>query len=513
MVVKQSSVVPEDADVASVAQEAEPNANGDTEPAGPPPGGLILVPLIIGCSFFMQTLDSMVIATALPMMARSLHEDPIRLNLAITSYLLSLAMFVPISGWIADRFGARSVFRSAIVWFTIGSALCGLSQSLPELVVARILQGFGGAMMMPVGRLIILKTTRKADYVQVMSYMTVPAMLGPIVGPPLGGFIVTYYSWRWIFFINLPICVIGIVLVTLFVPNVREQGARRLDLIGFVLTGIGLAGVVFGLESLGRGVLPTTVVVGMMITGTVCSVLYILHARRISYPILDLNLFRIRTFAAASITAGGLYRIGLGGLSFLMALMLQLGLGMSPFAAGLFILASAAGSITMRFTINRIIRRFGFRSVMVVNGVICALSVAACALFTRSTPHAVILLVMFEGGFFQSLQFTSLNALAYADIPSAAMSSASSLASMSQQLFNGLGVIVAAQVLHITLALHGRTVLTRPDISPAFLIAGTLALLSALWFLPLEHHAGAEVSGHARLDRQRVEPEPVALSD
>jgi MFS family permease len=320
-----------------------------------------------------------------------------------------------------------------------------------------------------------------------MAYMTVPSMLGPIVGPPLGGFIVTYYSWRWIFFINLPICVIGIVLVTLFVPNVREQAVRKLDLIGFVLTGIGLAGVVFGLESLGRGVLP--------------------------HPILDLNLFRIRTFNAANTTGGGLYRIGLGGLSFLMALMLQLGLGMSPFASGLFILASAAGSISMRFTINRIIRRFGFRSVLVVNGVICAISVAACALFTRSTPHVVILLVMFEGGFFQSLQFTSLNALAYADIPSEAISGASSLASMSQQLFNGMGVILAAQVLHITLALHGRTVLTRPDISPAFVIAGTLALLSALWFLPLERHAGAEVSGHARVDRQRVEPEPVAISD
>jgi MFS family permease len=368
-------------------------------------------------------------------------------------------------------------------------------------------------MMMPVGRLIILKTTRKADYVQVMAYMTVPSMMGPIVGPPLGGFIVTYYSWRWIFFINLPICVIGIVLVTLFVPNVREQAVRKLDLIGFVLTGIGLAGVVFGLESLGRGVLPTTVVVGMMIAGTVCSLLYVLHARHTSDPILDLNLFRIHTFAAASINAGGLYRIALGGLSFLMALMLQLGLGMSPFAAGLFILASAAGSISMRFTINRIIRRFGFRSVLVVNGVICAMSVAACALFTRSTPHAVILLVMFEGGFFQSLQFTSLNALAYADVPSETMSGASSLASMSQQLFNGLGVILSAQVLHITLALHGWIVLTRDDISPAFVIAGTLALVSAFWFLPLEHHAGAEVSGHARIDTQRVEPQPVALSD
>ena len=215
-----------------------------------------LAPMIVGCALFMEMLDSTVISTALPVMAKSLGEDPIKLNLAITSYLLSLAVFIPISGWMADRFGARTVFRAAIVIFTIGSILCGVSQSLPQLVAARIAQGFGGAMMVPVGRLIVLKTVAKSELVTAMSYLTVPAVLGPVVGPPIGGFIVTYYSWRWIFFINVPIGAIGITLITWYIPNIREDAVVPLDWRGFLLTGLGLAGLVFGFESIGRGVLP-----------------------------------------------------------------------------------------------------------------------------------------------------------------------------------------------------------------------------------------------------------------
>jgi EmrB/QacA subfamily drug resistance transporter len=493
------------------ASTADPEPR--SKPAGRPEGSLFLIPLIIGCSFFMQMLDSTVIATALPVMARSLHEDPIRLNLAITSYLLSLALFVPISGWIADRFGARSVFRSAIVWFTIGSVLCGCSQSLPELVVARVLQGFGGAMMMPVGRLIVLKSVAKSDYVQAMSYLTVPSMLGPVIGPPLGGFIVTYYSWRWIFFINIPICVIGIVLITLFIPNLREKRVPRLDLTGFVLTGLGLVGLVFGFESIGRGVLPNTMLATMMLGGLTCVGLYVIHARRVAEPIIDLALLRVHTFVVANFSGGGLYRMGNGGLSFMLALLLQLGLGLSPFASGLFILANAAGALTMKLTVNTIIRRFGFRSVLIVNGVICAAAVAACSLFGHTTPHAAIALVLFMGGFFQSLQFTSLNALAYADISTGMVSGASSLASMAQQLTNSLGVIIAAQILRVILALHGGTILTLRDISPAFAITGSICLIAVVFLWPLERHAGAEVSGHRPADGSAVHPEAVPLSD
>src|SRR5208282_6160343 len=239
-----------------------------------------LVPLIVGCALFMELLDSTVISTALPVMARSLGENPIRLNLAITSYLLSLAIFIPISGWMSDKFGSCTVFRSAIAIFTVGSVLCGLSHSLMELVAARVLQGLGGAMMTPVGRAVVLKTVPKADLVEAMSYLTVPAVMGPVVGPPLGGFIVTYWSWRWIFFINVPIGVIGMTLVTMYIENFREPDVPPLDLYGFMLTGLGLAGLVFGFEVVGRGVLPPALIAIMIGGGAVCIALYVVHARR-----------------------------------------------------------------------------------------------------------------------------------------------------------------------------------------------------------------------------------------
>jgi len=456
--------------------------------------GEFLVPLIVGCALFMQTLDSTVISTALPAIARSMHEDPIRLNLAITSYLLSLAVFIPISGWVADRFGARTVFRAAIVIFTAGSVLCGLSASLPALVAARIVQGFGGAMMVPVGRLVVLKTVAKADLVQAMSYLTVPAMMGPVVGPPVGGFIVTFGSWRWIFLMNLPVGVVGVMLVTRYIENIRESEVIPLDFQGFVLTGLGLAGMVFGFEALGRGVLPASLVMAVMAAGGLCTGLYVFHARRTSYPILDLALTRIPTFSYATF-AGGLFRMGIGALPFLLAMLLQLAFGLSPFASGMLTFFSAAGAMTMKFTVGPIIRRFGFRSVLVGNGAIAALIMMGYALFRPTTPHLAIVATLLAGGFFRSLQMTAVNALAYADVPPPMMSGASSLASMAQQLFLSLGVALAALLLHFSLWMHGASRLTTEDFSLPFVITGGLAMLSSFLFLSMEHHAGAELSG------------------
>jgi EmrB/QacA subfamily drug resistance transporter len=453
-----------------------------------------LVPLIVGCALFMQTLDSTVISTALPAIARSMREDPIRLNLAITSYLLSLAVFIPISGWMADRFGARTVFRAAIVIFTLGSVCCGLSGSLPELVAARILQGFGGAMMVPVGRLVVLQTVATSDLVQAMSYLTVPAMLGPVLGPPLGGLIVTYGSWRWIFLMNLPVGVIGVALVTLHIENIREAEVIPLDLRGFVLTGFGLAGLVFGFEALGRGVFPASFVMAVMAAGGLCTGLYILHARRTSYPIIDLALMKIPTFSTATIT-GGLFRMGIGALPFLLAMLLQLAFGLSPFASGLLTFTSAAGAMTMKFTVGPIIRRFGFRTVLVGNGVISALIMMSYALFRPTTSHLAIVFTLVTGGFFRSLQMTALNALAYADVPPPMMSNASSLASMAQQLFMSLGVALAALLLHLSLGMHGTTRLTTSDFTMPFVITSGLSLISSFLFLSMEDHAGAELSG------------------
>ena len=460
-----------------------------------PAAANILVPTIVGCALFMQTLDSTVIATALPVIARSMKEDPIRLNLAITSYLLSVAVFIPISGWVADRFGARMVFRAAIALFTLGSIFCGISSTLIELVLARVLQGFGGAMMVPVGRLVVLRIVPKSGLVDAMSYLTIPAVLGPVLGPPLGGFIVTYSSWRWIFFMNVPIAILGMILVTLYIPDIKEEETIPLDIRGFVLTGLGLAGLVFGFETIGRHMVPAGVMMIVMTGGAICAGLYVFHARRITYPIVDLSLMRIPTFSV-SVLGGGLARMGIGALPFLLAMLLQLVFGLNPFESGLITFTSAVGALTMKLTVGPIVRRFGFRTVLIGNGVISGLLLISYAMFRPGVPKSLIIATLLAGGFFRSLQFTALNTVAYADISQAVMSGASTLASMAQQFFLSLGVTVAALVLHMSLAVRGSSTLNATDFGAAFVAIGILALASTLFFLPLEHHAGAEVSGH-----------------
>ncbi len=463
-----------------------------------PSAANIVVPTIVGCALFMQTLDSTVIATALPVIARAMDQPPIRLNLAITSYLLSLAVFIPISGWVADRFGARSVFRTAIALFTFGSIFCGLSSTLSELVLARVLQGFGGAMMVPVGRLVVLRIVPKSGLVDAMSYLTIPAVLGPVLGPPIGGFIVTYSSWRWIFFMNVPIAILGMILVTLYIPDIKEEQTIPLDLRGFVLTGIGLSGLVFGFETIGRAMVPAGLVMTVMTAGGLCTGLYVLHARRIDYPIVDMTLMKIPTFAA-SVLGGGLARMGIGALPFLLAMLLQLVFGLNPFASGLITFTGAVGALTMKFTVGPIVRRFGFRSVLISNGLISALILISYAMFRPGIPKSLMIGVLLAGGFFRSLQFTCLNTVAYADISPPMMSGASTLSSMAQQLFLSLGVTVAALVLHVSLAMRASTTLNANDFAAAFVVIGLLALVSTLFFVPLEHHAGAEVSGHQPL--------------
>ncbi len=472
-----------------------------------------LAPLIVGCALLMEMLDATIIATALPVIAQSMHEDPIRLNLAITSYLLSLAVFIPISGWMADRFGARTVFRTAIVIFTIGSILCGVSHSLHQLVAARIAQGFGGAMMVPVGRLIVLRMVRKSELVSAMSYLTVPAILGPVVGPPLGGFIVTYYSWRWIFFLNVPIGILGLILVTIFIENVREEEVFPLDVVGFILTGVGLAAMVLGFEMVGRGVLPVPVVVAIIAGGGLFSAAYVLHARRVKYPIINLELIKIRTFAMATV-GGGMFRMGIGALPFLLAMLLQLVFGLSPFESGMLTFTSAAGALFMKVTAVPVIRRFGFRSVIISNGIGGSIVLMSYALFRPTTPHYMIVLTLLAGGFLRSLQFTALGTLAYADVPNPLMSNASSLASMAQQLFLSLGVAIAALLLHLSLGGRPSTSLTSHDFMVPFLTVGILGILSSLLFVTLAPDAGEEVSGRrTEIAVTNVTPEPAAVVD
>ena len=456
----------------------------------------VLVPLVVACAMFMQNLDSTVIATALPTIARSLNESPLRLNVAITCYLLSLAVFIPISGWTADRFGARRVFTLAIVVFTLGSIACGISNSLSALVGARILQGMGGALMVPVGRLVLLRTVPKSDLVRAMSFVSVPALIGPVMGPPVGGLIVTYASWRWIFFINIPIGVLGIVLVNRLVGDLKETGRRPFDLSGFALTGIGLASLAFGFENVGRGALPNIVVMGLLAVGGVCLGFYVRHAGRVSHPIIDLTLLKIPTYAMASI-GGFLFRVGLGALPFLLPLLLQVGFGLSALNSGMLTFASAAGAMLMKTSAVRVLRTLGFRIVLVGDALISAAFLFGYSLFRPSTPHLVIFFALLAGGFFRSLQMTSINTLSYDDVPAALLSRATSLTSMAQQLSQTAGVATAALLLHTVLTLRGGTALTAVDFYPVFVGIAIISLLSVPFFLKMSPDAGAEVSGRA----------------
>lgn len=453
-----------------------------------------LLPLIIACALFMENLDSTVVSTSLPAIAHSMGENPLRLNLAITCYLLSLGIFIPMSGWMADRFGARTVFCSAIVVFTLGSICCSMVNNLPEFVAARILQGMGGAMMVPVGRLVILRSIPKHDLVNAMAWLTVPALLGPMMGPPLGGFISTYFSWRWIFLINIPIGVLGLSLAFRFIKNDGGTKSAKFDSYGFAIVSIGVAATMFGFENIGRGILPNAVVATMLVGGACLLFLYYRHTRVTPVPIIDLSLLKVATYRA-SIAGGFIFRMGLGALPFLTPLMLQLGFGLTPFASGMITFAGAAGAITMKFTAGPIIRAFGYRRVLILNTLICSAFMAVYGFFEPTTPHLVIILTLLVGGFFRSLQFTSINTIAYADIDNMRMSRATTLASVGQQLSLSFGVGIGAMALHFTLLMSGRDTLQASDFSPAYFVIAGISLMSLFFFVPLTASAGDAVRG------------------
>jgi EmrB/QacA subfamily drug resistance transporter len=454
-----------------------------------------VVAMIVGSAIIMQQIDSTVITTALPQMAISLKADPVRLSVAVTAYLLSLAVFVPVSGWAADRFGGRTIFRAAIALFTVGSILCGLSGNLIELTAARVLQGFGGAMMVPVGRLVLFRSLEKAALIGTMAYLQVPAQLGPVLGPPIGGFITTYFSWRWIFLVNVPLGLLGIVLVTAFFDNPKEEARRPLDWIGFVLTGGAAFCIMYGIEAVGRGRGELAQAIVLLVLGVVLGALSLRHLWRAKHPLLDLSVFRIATFQA-SIFGGSLFRAGAGTLAFLLPLLLQVVFGLSAFASGSITFATAAGSISMKVTARPIIRRFGFRNVLLVNGVISAATIAMCGFFTAATPLSLIFVLLLIAGFFQSLQYTATQAMTYADVDAPQMSTATSIASMTQQLSRGFGIACVAALLHLSLGWRGAGALGTADFRVAFAGAAAVALLGLFYGWTLRPDAAAEVSGH-----------------
>ncbi len=463
----------------------------------------VLTALIVATALFMENMDGTVISTSLPAIALDLHQDPIVLKLALTSYMLTLAVFIPASGWVADRFGARTIFCSAIVVFTLGSILCGASNSLETLVAARVFQGLGGAMMVPVGRLVLLRSVEKTDLVDALAYLTVPALLGPVAGPPLGGFITTFFHWRWIFWVNVPIGVLGVALSLRYIANLREEEVPSFDFKGFVLSGTGLLGLISGLSLIGRGMAPGLEVGAQIIVSLFLLALYVRHAGLNEDAILDLRLLKIPTFFSG-VVGGTLFRIGIGALPFLLPLLLQIGFGLTPFESGSLTFATAAGAIAMKFTASTAIRWLGFRRTLIANALISGAFMASYALFTASTPHWLIFLALLAGGFFRSLEFTALNAIAYADIDPPRMSRATSFASVAQQMSGALGVATAAVCIQLIQAGFGDAMLAVRDLSLAFVAVAVITSLSTLVFMTLKPDAGAALAARPASHEERA---------
>ncbi len=453
-----------------------------------------LVPLIVAVALFMENMDSTVIATSLPAIAADLGTSPLALKLAMTSYLLSLAIFIPASGWTADRFGARAVFGAAIGVFILGSIGCAFANSLEGFVVARIVQGMGGAMMTPVGRLVLVRTIDKRELINAMAWVTIPALMGPVVGPPLGGFITTYASWHWIFIINVPIGLAGILLVMRYIDPVRAEHVERFDGIGMLLAGLGVAGLAFGLSVAGLDLLPWWLVTALIAGGAIFMTAYILYARRVPAPVLDFSLLKIPTFRA-SVVGGFMFRMGIGSLPFLLPLMLQTGFGLNPLQSGLVTFSAAVGALGMKAVAARLLNKYGFRSILVSNALISSVFLAAGAAFTPSTPILIIVAVLLIGGFFRSLQFTASNTLAFADIDQRRMSRATALTSVGQQLSLATGVAIGAFAVEMTLKWNGGTAITASDFAPAFVVVSVISALSTLIFMQLPANAGAILSG------------------
>ena len=458
------------------------------------------VTTLIASAFFMEMLDGTIIATALPQMARSFHVGPVSLNIGMTAYLLTLAVFIPISGWAADRLGSRSIFATAIGIFTLASVLCGASGTLTQFILMRILQGIGGAMMVPVGRLIVLRTAPKEKLTQALAYITWPALSALVIGPPLGGFITTYASWHWIFFLNLPIGILALVLALLWIENVRGNEVHPFDWLTFLLGGFASAGAVYAMEELGgeggRWQLPAAILVLRLLSGTVA----ILVARR--HPaksLIDFESLRMKTYAL-SVYGASTFRISVAVLPFLLPLMFQIAFGLTAFQSGLYLLALFAGDVSMKAFVIQTLRRFGFRRVLIVNGVMTAASIAVCATIAPSTPVLLIVAILFVHGGCRSMEFTCLTTLAFTEIESSRMSCANGVLSAVMQLSSGMGVAVGAITLRLVAHANGHSAMVPQlhDFHLAFLLVALLALGPVFDSLGLPRNAGAATSGHVQ---------------
>lgn len=448
----------------------------------------IMIPLVVAMAFLMEQLDSTIITTAIPDIAHNLRVTPVQMSLAVAAYVLAVAIFIPVSGWFADRFGARRVFVAALSIFTIGSMLCGLAQSFPMLVAMRIVQGLGGAMMTPVGRLILLRSFPRSELMTAMTYMTLPAIAGPVIGPLLGGVITMTLSWRWIFYVNLPFGLLAIALALRFVKNMPEESVRRFDLPGFLIVGAGLGLLQFGLENVGRPVLSMTITLAILGAAVLLLAGFGFYARRVATPVIDLGLFRWPSFRVGTL-AGGLCRVGLNGVPFLLPLMLQVGFGLSPIVSGSITFIGAVGAMAVRSLLSPVIRNHGYRVVLISSAVAGSFALAGFALIDPGTPHWMIMLWVFVFGLTRAGQFMTSNTLSYSDMPDSHLSRATSLGGVLQQLSVSFGVSVGA----LLLALVSRhvTVISPRQFHEAFLISALIPLLAIPGFLTLTPGDGA----------------------
>ncbi len=459
-----------------------------------------VTPLILAVALFMEQMDSTVIATSLPAIAADIGTEPIALKLALTAYFVALAIFIPISGWMADRFGAKNIFRLAIFVFMLGSLACAFSFSLETFVISRFFQGIGSSMMTPVGRLLLVRSTPRSELVSAMAWLTIPALVAPVTGPLIGGFLTTYLSWHWIFWINIPIGIAGIILASIYLKVPDERTPRPVDLVGFLIAAVAFSGSVFGLSVISLPALPIIYGYLTLAVGLTAAMFYLLHARRTQYPLLDPKLFRHPLFRS-TIIAGSLFRIGVGAVPFLLPLMLQLGFGLNPFQSGAITFVSAIGAIASKFIAERVFARFGFPRVLGFAAVMGGLLIAAQGLFTAETSVPVMMAVLISGGVLRSVFFTGTNALGYADISDEEASQATAIVAVSQQISIAFGVAVAGAILEISSALNGGD-LSLWDFQIAFFAVGGLSTLACIFYYRLPPDAGSNVSGHRAIVRE-----------
>jgi EmrB/QacA subfamily drug resistance transporter len=456
-----------------------------------------LLPWLVAVALFMESLDTTILNTAVPAIAAALKVGPLSMKSVLASYTLSLAVFIPISGWMADRFGTRRVFASAIGIFTLGSLLCGISSDIHLLVACRFLQGCGGAMMVPVGRLTLVRAFAKSELLSAMSFISIPALVAPMLGPIAGGLIVGYLHWRYIFFLNIPIGLAGLVMVYLHLPNYCEEDVKPLDVVGLILFGSGIALLSYVLEIFGEHTLSSREVLGLLALSASLLVGYVLHARLIPFPLLQLGLFRIRTFRAA-VSGSFFTRLGMGGIPFLLPLLYQLGLGYTAIQSGLLIMPQAFGAMAIKMVLSRVLNLIGYRGVLISNTVLVGILMMVFATIGLHTPVWLIVLLAFAYGAFSSLQYTSMNTLAYADTTEVQSSNASSIASTTQQMSISFGVAIAGLTTAFfipTVPGSQRHEIVR-GLHHAFLLLGALTIVSTFVFRTLQSGDGDDVSRH-----------------